>query len=208
MLRQSIAGPLGRLCGLGLAAIMLSGCAFLSGGTPATTYDLTSPGPAATLQQASVSPATAILVIPEPTALAAVDSERVLVKPMRSVINYYPNSRWSDRLPRLVQARMVQAFENANRLRSVGRPGDGLDADFQLVTDLRSFEVLVEPGPSAVVEISAKIVSVSTGRIGPARLFSARVPLADDGIGSGIAGLDAALNQVLAEIVPWATGRL
>jgi len=145
-------------------------------------------------------------VVGEPAAVAVLDGQRIVVEPRPGQVTYLPDAQWSDRLPKLVQAKIIEAYENANRLGSVGRPGDRLTVDYQLVTELRSFEVDAAAGV-ARAELTAKIVNDKTGKIIAAEVFSARRPVAAavDGPTASRA-LDGALGEVLAALVAW-TGR-
>ena len=87
------------------ALIMMAGC---SGGglgsliapAPIETFDLSIPRP-------SGSPAKrrGTIAIAESSAVRALDTERILVKPRANEINYLAGAQWADRLPRLVQSR-------------------------------------------------------------------------------------------------------
>ena len=192
----------GALAALGLAAL-LGGCALLTpSGPPPATFDLSAPA-----RGRAVRHGGAVMVVSEPTALSALDSERIMARPSPMLINYFGASQWSDRLPALVQARIIQAFEDAAWLRAVGRPDQGLSADYRLLSDIRTFEVEVGSTPRAVIEISAKLVSEREGRIVAARLFRASVPAASKEVEAGVVALDAALGQVLVEMVSWASRR-
>ena len=190
----------GGLAALGLSAL-LAGCALLTPpGPPPATFDLSAPA-----RGRAVRHGGAVMVVSEPTALSALNSERIVARPAPMLINYFGASQWSDRLPALVQARIIQAFEDAAWLRAVGRPDQGLSADYRLVSNIRAFEVEVGGEPRAVVEIAAKLVSDRGGRIVPAGLFRASAPAASAQVEAGVAALDAALGQVLAEMVSWAS---
>lgn len=106
-------------------------------------------------------------------------------------------------MPKLVQTRLIQTFENGGRLASVARPGERIVPETQLNTDIRSFNIDTAAG-AAVVEITAKLVGDRTGRVQRARLFSARVPASGGDGGAAAQALDRALSQVLVEIVRWA----
>ena len=71
----------------------------------------------------------------------------------------FGNTQWSDNLPKLVQAKLVQAFENSNYFSAIGRPSDDLTADFKLLLDIRNFSIVPGPKPMAEVEIAAKIAA-------------------------------------------------
>jgi ABC-type uncharacterized transport system auxiliary subunit len=68
------------------------------------------------------SPGCGKLVIAEPTALAVLDSDKIVVRSAPGETAQFSDARWEDRLPKLVQARILQSFENASRLRAVTRP--------------------------------------------------------------------------------------
>lgn len=186
-----------------LAGVALAGCSSLLAGKPPATYDLTAPTdlPRGGSQKGN-------LVVGEPVAVAVIDGQRIVVKPDVGQVTYLPDSQWSDRLPKLVQAKIIEAYENANRLKSVGRPGDRLSVDYQLVTELRAFEIRAGQG-QAVVELTAKIVSDKTGKIVAGEVFQARQPLpgAVDGP-TATRALNAALADVLRGLVVWTGQRL
>ncbi len=159
--------PLVALAASGIVALGLAGCGSFE--QPPTTFDLTVPEGA---RQAS--PGGRLLVVAEPVALQTLESDRIVVRSADGTVTFLPGVQWADRLPRLLQSRMVQSFENAGR--SVGRAGNGLSADVALTSDIRFFGVRTEGSPQAVVEISAKLVS-SDGRIERARVFRAATAL-------------------------------
>ncbi len=113
--------------------------------------------------------------LPEPTATRTLDSQQIVVKPTPQTIENLADSQWSDRLPRLVQLRLLQAFQNTGRIGAAGVPGQGLAIDYQVVTELRRFEIAFQPGPTAVVEISVKALNDKTGVVRGSRVFQAQV---------------------------------
>jgi cholesterol transport system auxiliary component len=143
------------------------------------------------------------LLIPEPAALKALDSEQVVIRVTDSEIQYLAQARWSDRLPKMVQAKLVEAYENSGKLRGVGIPGQGLAIDFQVVTDIRAFQIETAGGDQAHVEISAKILNDRNGEVTAQRVFSATVPVSGAGNPGFIAALDAAFARVTADMVGW-----
>ena len=103
-------------------------------GAPSVVYDLTRRGLSADLKApAGCSP------IPEPTATIVFDTQKFLVRPSDAEGPTFANAKWSDNLPKLHQAKIIQSFENAGLLGSVARPMDALTADHQLQIDIRSF---------------------------------------------------------------------
>jgi cholesterol transport system auxiliary component len=184
-----------------LLSLSLGGCAGGLAGlsTPPTAYNLLA---AAGFAHAS-GHARGQLIVAEPVALSVLDSEKIVVRPVPGEIAALGGAQWQDRLPKLVQARLLQSFENDGRLRAVALPADKVAADFQLVTDIRAFELSVVDG-SAVVEIAAKIVRENSGRIAAARVFRATVPAAGTDAPSAVAALNEAFAKVATQMVLWA----
>jgi len=177
------------------SATLLAGC---GGGATPTTFDLSAPS-----GFGRVGGSRAALIVVEPTTVQTLDSDRIIVKDSAGALSFLGGGQWADRVPRLVQTRLIQTFENGSRLGAVARPGERIVPDLQLNTDIRSFNIDAASG-AAVVEITAKLVGDRTGKVQRARLFQARVPAsASDGPAAAQA-LDRALSQVLIEIVRWA----
>ena len=142
------------------------------------------------------------VVVPEPVTVQTLEADRILVKEAGGTVSFLPGGQWADRLPRLIQARLIQTFENASRLQAISRPGERIAADFQLNSELRSFQILSASG-EAQVEISAKVVNDREGRIVAARVFEARVPVPAIDAANAARALDQALSTVLLDIVRW-----
>ena len=112
----------------------------------------------------------------EPTAVHALETNRLMVRPRADQVSYYKGIAWSDRLPRLVQARMIETFQNSGAVKAVSSS----TGQYALVTDLRAFQIDVTSGKAyAEIEIFAKLVNTSSGKVMATKGFSARVP-ADD----------------------------
>ncbi len=182
-------------------ALLLGGCSVLGLEAATETFDLTAPA-----GQKTVRSSQSQFLVPEPVALRALDTERIVVRPKPSEINYYPGVQWSDRLPRLVQSRLIQALEGSGQARA-GRPGQGLLIDYQLVTDIRSFEYDAT-ARKARIEISVKLMNDHTGRVIAANVFRAEAACDSDKAPAVVAALDGALGQQLQLMVDWALKRV
>jgi cholesterol transport system auxiliary component len=180
-----------------MLAALLSGC----GSAPLATFDISAPSSGVKARSLR-----GVLVVNEPTAPAPIDGDRIVVRSAPSAVAVLAGAQWADRLPRLLQTRLIQTFENARLLKSVGRPGDGLTADYSLNWEVRRFEMDIPTG-QAVVEVSVKVLTPA-GRIAAAQIFTAQIPgSAADG-GAATVALDAASNSVLRQIVAWAGTRV
>lgn len=183
-------------------AIIASGCA-----SKATndTYDLRVSSPQEANQQAKRNGRQ--LLITEPTALKALDSENILIRVSTSEIQYLAKSQWSDRLPKMVQSKLVVAFENSGRFGGVGRPGQGLAIDYQVMTEIRSFEIDAAKN-MANVEIYVKLVNDQNGTVKAQKLFKASVRTSATGNNNMVKSLDSAFASVSSEIVKWSIDTL
>ncbi|MCF3641947.1 ABC-type transport auxiliary lipoprotein family protein [Rhizobium sp. TRM95111] len=188
--------PAGRLASVVLVAATLASCG--GGQARNDTFSLSAmpviEGPSARNRQ---------ILVPEPSALKALNSEQVVIKPTVSEIQYLAEAQWSDRLPKLVQAKLVEAFENTGSVGGVGKPGEGLAIDYQVATDIRAFEVRTDGPDVAVVEIFAKVLNDRNGTVRAQKAFAATVSVSGTGNPAFIKALDAAAANVTAEIVAW-----
>lgn len=185
---------------------IVAGLERMTGGTAAAAaaavvYDLTAPRafpPAAKSPQAQ-------LTIAEPAALLLFDSQKILVRPQALDSPTFETARWSDSLPKLVQAKILQSFENSKYLAAVTRPGDGLNSDYQLLVEIRSFEIATAPEMAAIVELSARIVG-ENGRIKDSGVFRSALPAKVTDAATAAGALNEAFGNVAKELVIWAAG--
>ncbi|MCI0467504.1 MAG: ABC-type transport auxiliary lipoprotein family protein [Beijerinckiaceae bacterium] len=189
--------------GRSLFWVMLAGAFVLLLGAcssdPKLTYDL-SPGASGLTARGGRGQ----LAIALPDATLPANSDGIVVRTGSQSVAYLTGAQWADKLPSLVQSRLIESFQNAHLLRSVGRPG--ILADATLQTTLRRFE-LDAAQSEAAVEISAQLIG-SSGRIIAGRLFAASVPAPSSEPSMVAAALEAALRQVMREIVVWAAPKI
>jgi ABC-type uncharacterized transport system auxiliary subunit len=110
-------------------------------------------------------------------------------------------------LPKLMQAKIVQSFENAQQMREVSRPLEQLTADYRLELSIRGFQIVPEPAPSALVEFSARLVS-DKGAVKDARLFNVSVPAKSAQAADAVAALNEAFAQATTQLVVWTAGAI
>ena len=189
-------GTAARAALVAVLAAMLAACGSTQAknDTFALTSVATADGPSARSRQ---------ILVPPPSALKAIDGEQIVIRPSASEIQYLAGAQWSDSLSKMVQAKLVQAFENTGRLGGVGMPGQGLAIDYQIVTDIRAFEVQTAGADAAVVEISAKLLNDRNGTVRAQKVFRATVPVGGTGNPAFVKALDAAFAAVTADIVGW-----
>lgn len=185
-----------------VAALGAAGC--VGGSNKALeTFDLAVPS----IQQGKRQQANVQILVAEPQALKILDSESIVVRDNAASVAYLNGAQWADRLPKIVQTRLVQAFENSRRFGGVGRPGEGLAIDYQILTDIRAFEIESGSPGRAVVRISAKLLNDRNGDVVASKMFEAQTSAAAGNPGL-VNALDAAFAEVAADIVAWASATL
>ena len=179
---------------------ILKGLDKLTGGggvkVPPVTFDLTIP---ATLPAIAKLP-DGQLAIAEPTAVVALQTQRILVATSGGMSPTFDDTQWSDNIPLLVQERIVQAMENAGYPR-VAKASDDFAADNKLAIDLRSFDI--GAGNAAEVSFTAKVLT-KDGVVIAARLFSATAPVKANDAANSAAALNEAFGNAVVDLIPWA----
>ena len=178
---------------LACLSALLGGC---GGGAP-MTFDL-----AALPSSGRPSVAARSISVAEPVGLQPFEQDRIIVRQAGGALSFLGGGQWADRLPRLVQTRLIQSLENSGRLKISEPPRRQDRGDYALISEIRAFDIASGSG-EAVVDISAKLITDGTGKVVAARIFTARVPVAKVEAGNAAIGLDAALSVVLADIVRW-----
>ena len=182
-----------------------AGCAVLGGGPPPREiFTLSAP----TSFPQTIGSSRAQILVPVPRAVAALNTDNIAVVSDGTRINYFGGVAWSDRMPRLFQAKLVEAFENTGRVRAVGLPGEGLLIDFQLATDIRAFQLDVNGARKATIEFSAKIINDRNGRVVATKTISTQAPAASDSAEDAVAAMNSALDAALTEVLGWTLARI
>lgn len=183
-------------CAALLLVALLAAC---GGGNQIEAIYVLNAAPAPAVTNAS----SAQILVPEPRALQAFASNRIPVKPSPLTLSYYPNVVLQDTVPRVLQSAVLDTFQNSGKVRAVGVPGQSLLINFQVVTEVRAFQVETFAGNRARVSIVAKLLNDANGRLVADRVFETTVPLANDEVETGATGLDLALQALATDVVDW-----
>jgi phospholipid/cholesterol/gamma-HCH transport system substrate-binding protein len=166
----------------------------------AQSFDLTAPREFPPEAKAD----SGMLAVAEPSAAILLDSQKLILRSTSGARSPIVGPvQWSDALPKLVQARMVQTIENATSPAFVGRAMDAVMADRQLLMEIRSFELAEGEPLTAMVEIAARIVGEG-GRVLAARTFSAHAQAASQEGRAAAGALDQAFGKVATDLALWA----
>jgi phospholipid/cholesterol/gamma-HCH transport system substrate-binding protein len=165
-------------------------------------YDLSLP-------KESATPGKAIkgqLAFPEPTAVVLLQTQRFLFAP-GSVAAGFTDVQWADSIPKLLQAKLIQSFENDDIAHAPLRSTDGLEADYQLLIDVRSFQIRSDPDASAEISFSARILA-KDGHILASRVFAETGKLEKLDPPSAVAAFNDAFGRISTELIRWTAGAL
>ena len=88
-------------------------------------------------------------------------------------------------------------------MRAVAVPGQGLLIDYQIVLDVRAFELTPE---GAVADFAVRVMNDRNGRVVRSRIFRYVVPVTQRGTAAVVTALDQAMEQAFTDIADWAFG--
>jgi phospholipid/cholesterol/gamma-HCH transport system substrate-binding protein len=169
------------------------------GGTPPPkiTYDLRA-------ARGFAAPSKVIkgqLAIPEPSAVAMLETQRMLFTPVKD----YPDFAefvWADSIPKLLQARLIESFENYDIAHAPLRTTDIGQADFQLLIDVRRFEIAADSQTSAEIGLSARIVD-KNGKVVASRLFEQSQKFDKLEPQAAVAAFNDAFGRMAKDVIAW-----
>ena len=148
---------------------------------------------------------TSQLTVPAPTTIVALDTQRIMLRTPKGLVPTFDGFRWADSIPLIVQSRLIQGFENAGD-DAVGTDSSGINGDFQLLVNIRKFELATIGSPLAEVGLMAKLVD-SGGSVVDAKLFEASVPASEIDKPEVVANaINAAFGKASTDLVTWALG--
>ncbi|WP_296422927.1 ABC-type transport auxiliary lipoprotein family protein [Yoonia sp.] len=187
-----------------LGALCLPGCTALTtlnqAAIPRDTYDL---APAPPTGQGPRTSRT--LLVLEPSAAAAIATDRILIKPDVLSVTYLPQARWSDDAPLMVQSLLVRSLSAAGQFGYVGAAGSGPVPDVVLLTRIDQFgvDVLADGGFQANIALQLTVLRDRDQRIVGSRRFQGAMPVTDDSATNIVRVFQQITNIILAEAVIW-----
>jgi phospholipid/cholesterol/gamma-HCH transport system substrate-binding protein len=164
---------------------------------PKITYDLRAPqnpgplGKAVNVQWA----------IPEPSAVAMLETQRFLFSPAQEYPGF-AEAMWADALPKLIQARLIESFENYDIAHAPLRAADIGQTEFQLLIDVRRFRIAIESEPTAEIGLSARIVD-KNGKVVASRLFEEREKVGTVAPAEAVAAFSEAFGRMAKNMIAW-----
>jgi len=180
---------------------IVAGLERMTGATPAprkVIYDLKAPDNF----DAQRRPLEPGLILAEPTATTRLQTQRFLFASDEETHDDFANAQWSDSLPALVQAKLLQSFENYDIAHAPLR-GDALsEGGTRLLIDLRQFDMATAPEPKATIALSAKLID-GAGHLKAAHLFETSAPVGGLTVANATAAFGHAFDGIARDVVVW-----
>ena len=139
--------------------------------------------------------------IPEPTAVVMLETQRFLFSPPQEVPGF-AEAMWADALPKLIQARLIESFENYDLAHAPLRVADLGQPEFQLLIDVRRFRIALDQNPAAEIGLSAKIVDKS-GKVVASRLFEDSEKIDSVAPAPAAAAFSDAFGRIAIDMIAW-----
>lgn len=190
-------------CAVITLGVLLGGCTILPKSEAPNIYLLPATPVAASAHQAVLQESLRIVT---PQAARALDSSHIAVLPQDNVITSYAGVRWSDRAPRLLRDRLLDAFRTDGRFAALSSDEAQLQADLELTGDLRSFQSeYVQGEPVVVVRYDAQLVQGRSQKIVATHRFDIRQPVAGKEVPQVVIAFGQATDQLAAQVISWVT---
>ncbi len=161
------------------------------------TYDLRAPqnlGPAGKTLKGQ-------LAIPEPTAVAMLETQRMLFQPAKDYPDF-SDFLWADSIPKLLQARLIDSFENYDIAHAPLRAADVGQTDYQLLIDVRRFRIAADSEPTVEIGLSARLLD-KNGKVVASRLFEESQKLDRIEPPAAVDAFNSAFSRIAKEMIGW-----
>jgi len=149
----------------------------------------------------AIAPPAGQVAVADVSAPVAFQTQKIMSRASADGPIVLGEAQWSDVTPKIVQIKLVEGFENAHLGGSVSRLFDSGQPDFQLMLDLRRFEVDLF-AKKAVVDLSARLVG-KDGKVIAAKLFHGEAPCSAGDGEKAADGLSEAFDAAAKAIVEW-----
>lgn len=144
------------------------------------------------------------LVISEPSGVVMYDTQRFLFEPGKELAGF-TDAQWSDSVPKLLQSKLLQSFENYDIAHPPLRDGD--ETAPRLAADIRSFQIKGDAEMKAELSLSVKLIG-KNGQVAAARVFTAEHKLDGNDPAAAVAAFNAAFGTLMTELAPWVASAL
>lgn len=194
-----------RFLSVSILALILSACSILpQPGEPTKKYTLQSVKPDAFIYSGILRPHQ--LIVDLPMLYPPIDNVRVALKPQEQTIDYYADVEWADRLGLLLQESLIYSLQNADKLRGVSRPTEGIRADYALKTEVRKFYIDQSDkthASAAQVEYMVHLVKLPERHIVASRQFNHTQMVPENTMDAIVKSLNSAHLEATRVLISW-----
>jgi phospholipid/cholesterol/gamma-HCH transport system substrate-binding protein len=185
---------------------IVAGLVKMTGGdvptVPKTIYDLSIPNDFASPKK----PLKEQLLMPTPTAILLLDTQRFVLAPNEDLAGF-ANAQWADSIPKMLQIKLIQSFENYDVAHAPLRATDNPGTNFQLVIDIRSFQIDTALELTVDIGFSARILN-KDGQVVASQLFQQRRKLEKPDAASAVTAFDDAFGSIATDLITWTANAL
>jgi phospholipid/cholesterol/gamma-HCH transport system substrate-binding protein len=129
------------------------------------------------------------------------ETQRMLFSPAKDYPEF-ADFLWADSIPKLLQARLIDGFENYDIAHAPLRAADVGQTDFQLLIDVRRFRIATDSAPTADIALSARLLDKS-GKVIASRLFEDSQKLGQIEPAAAVAAFNEAFGRIAKEMIGW-----
>lgn len=193
------------LCSL----FVLPGCAALSSldqaARPLAVYDLTPVSVTAPSGRSGLN-----LLVLEPSAPAAISTNRILIRPAPMAVTYLPDAQWADEVPLMVQSLLIRSLSGTGQIGFVGAPGSGPVPDLVLLGRIDRFEVVRQSDSlfTVGVVLDLSLMRDRDQRIIARRTFQGVVRITQDQSPLIVQSFQNILDDLLAQVTSWTNAQV
>jgi cholesterol transport system auxiliary component len=189
-----------------LALAGLGGCGALGGGPVLDAFELRAPTDAPTARRSLARD----LVVELPEAGAALDTDRIMIRPNPLQAQFLPGARWTGSAPGMVQTLILRTLQDANAFRFVGRRPLGPGADFALVSELTDFQAELREGTAAIVRVRliVRLVREQDASVLASRSFQTTAEAASLDTLAVVTAFNVATDALMADLSRWVLERV
>ncbi|HAQ34690.1 MAG: hypothetical protein CMF74_06620 [Maricaulis sp.] len=187
------------------AALLVTGCVnLLPETTPSSIYRLSSPEPSGVMVAGRE-----VVRVDLPLAPRGLASDEIAISLQHGELAFIDGAKWIAPTPRLVQDLIIESIDAFEPDLIAARPEDGVRADYELHTEIRSFEAVYRDGPDsapiAVVRMRVRIVRLDDRSLLGIHAVGAQAQARSNTVGDIVAAFDAAAQEMASNISAWAT---
>lgn len=190
-----------------LLPTVLGGCAAIGAlgeaSRPLDAYEVQAPadGPVARGRPQAVD-----LIVELPAASGAINTERILIRPEPTQVQYLPDARWIETAPEMLQSALVEGLERSGGFRFVGRRPLGASGDLALVSNLTQFHAELVPGTETAmvkVRLTVRLVREDDATVVGTQTVEATALSPDTSTPSIVDAYDQAATSAVRSILEW-----